>query len=48
MCAAIGYQVQSLKRIRIMDLILKNLRPGQLYALKPIEAKRFLETLGLR
>lgn len=47
MCAALGYQVKSLKRIRIMKLELKRLQPGQFHRLKAIEIKAFLKSLGL-
>lgn len=39
MCAALGYQVRSLKRTRMLDLELKNLKPGAFYELKPKEFK---------
>ena len=41
MCAAFGYEVKKLKRIRIMDLTLHGLKPGQY---REIE----LSELGLR
>ncbi len=47
MCAALGYQVQMLKRTRIMDFTLKNLKPGQIHELKPQEAHAFQQSLGL-
>lgn len=47
MCAALGYQVRSLKRTRILNLELKSLKPGAYYGLKPHEAKAFQESLGL-
>lgn len=47
MCAALGYQVQSLKRIRIMHLELKRLAPGQVYTLKKPEVYELYNSLGL-
>lgn len=47
MCAALGYQVQSLKRTKILNLELKRLQPGQIYKLKGKEIKEFLQLLGL-
>ncbi len=47
MCAALGYQVMSLKRVRIMELTLKNLKPGQFHELSAREAQQFRESLGL-
>jgi 23S rRNA pseudouridine2604 synthase len=48
MCAALGYQVRSLKRVRILDLTLKQLKPGAFYTLKPKEYKAFQHSLGLK
>ncbi len=48
MCAALGYQVKSLKRTRMLNLELKNLKPGALYELKPKEYKGLLASLGLQ
>lgn len=47
MCAAFGYQVQSLKRTRMLDFELRSLRPGAKYELTSREAKTFQTTLGL-
>lgn len=47
MCAALGYQVQNLKRIRIMNLKLQQLKSGQYYELKSREAQDFLKSLNL-
>jgi 23S rRNA pseudouridine2604 synthase len=46
MCAALGYQVQSLKRVRIMNLRLENIKPGQLRKLKEKEKNTLLKSLG--
>lgn len=48
MCAALGLQVQHLKRVRIMDFTLQNLKPGQMHMLKPKEISAFHSSLGLR
>jgi len=47
MCAAFGYQVQELKRIRLHTLELKRLKSGAMYQLKPNEARKFTASLGL-
>lgn len=47
MCAALGYQVKSLKRTRIMNFELKNLKPGALYELREKEVRGFQASLGL-
>lgn len=48
MCAALGYQVTSLKRVRILDLELGKLKPGQYRKLSKAEGRELLNTLGLR
>jgi len=48
MCAALGFQVQSLRRVRIMNFELKNLKPGQFYELKKPEIAAFYSEIGLR
>jgi 23S rRNA pseudouridine2604 synthase len=48
MCAALGYQVQSLKRVRIMNIELKNLKPNQYRKIGGSELKEFLAHLGVR
>lgn len=47
MCAAFGFQVKALKRIKMLDLELKSLKSGAIYELKPKEAKAFQDKLGL-
>ncbi len=47
MCAALGYQVQSLKRVRIMNIKLDKLKPNQYRKLAGAELKTWLEALGL-
>jgi len=47
MCAALGYQVQSLKRERILNIELGKLKPNQYRKLTGEELQTFLKTLGL-
>lgn len=47
MCAALGYQVQSLKRIRIMNIELGKLKPNQYRKISGPELDTFLNNLGL-
>lgn len=48
MCAALGYQVQSLKRVRILNIELGKLKPNQYRKITGTELKEFLKTLGVR
>lgn len=48
MCAALGYQVQSLKRVRIGTVQLGDLKPNQFRILKGEELEMFLDTLGVK
>lgn len=47
MCAALGYQIQSLKRVRIMAIKLDKLKPNQYRKLAGDELKEFLKELGV-
>lgn len=47
MCAALGYQVQTLKRVRIMNIELGKLKPNQYRKIEGQELKTFLKKLGL-
>ena len=47
MCAALGYQVQDLKRVRIMNVKLDTLKPNQYRKVHSDELKTFLKELGL-
>jgi 23S rRNA pseudouridine2604 synthase len=47
MCAALGYQVQSLKRTQIMHIRLGNLKPNQYRKLSKSEVSTLLATLGV-
>lgn len=47
MCAAWGYTVADLKRVRVMNIKLEALKPGQHRAIKGQELKEFLHGLGL-
>lgn len=45
MCAALGYQVQSLKRVRIANIELKNLKPNQYRKISGEELETLLKIL---
>ena len=47
MCAALGYQVQSLKRVRVMNIELGKLKPNQYRIISGSELHTFLKTLGV-
>lgn len=47
MCAALGYQIQSLKRVRVMNIELDKLKPNQYRKIQGPELKTFLKELGL-
>ncbi len=47
MCAALGYQIQSLKRVRIMNIELGKLKPNQYRKIQDEELADFLRELGL-
>ncbi|MEK7162822.1 MAG: pseudouridine synthase [Patescibacteria group bacterium] len=47
MCGALNYKVIDLKRIRIMNIILKDLEPNQYREIEKEELKKFLENLNL-
>lgn len=47
MCAALGYQVQDLKRVRIMNIELGQLKPNQYRKIEGAELKEFLQQLGV-
>jgi len=47
MCAALGYQVERLARVRIIDIKQNALKPGQFRILKNQELRAFLDTLGV-
>ncbi|MCZ8522914.1 MULTISPECIES: 23S rRNA pseudouridine(2604) synthase RluF [Paenibacillus] len=46
MCAAFGYEVRRLKRVRIMNIALGDLPPGQWRDLKPDELQGLLHRIG--
>lgn len=48
MCAALGYQVQNLKRVRIANIELKNLKPNQYRKIAGDELDTFLQTIGVK
>jgi len=47
MCAALGYQIQSLKRIRVTNVHLGDLKPNQYRKISGDELKAFLKELGI-
>ncbi|MFA5736620.1 MAG: pseudouridine synthase [Candidatus Paceibacterota bacterium] len=47
MCAAVGLQVKNLKRVRIMNIKLGNLKPGRLRPIIETQKVEFLKTLSL-
>jgi len=47
MCAALGYQVQTLKRNRVLNIELGKLKPNQYRKIAGPELVTFLKTLGL-
>lgn len=47
MCAALGYQVQDLKRVRIANIELGNIKPNQYRVLKGEELASFLKELNV-
>jgi 23S rRNA pseudouridine2604 synthase len=47
MCAALGYQVQTLKRVRIANILLGELKPNQYRIIKDSELQSFLFELGV-
>lgn len=47
MCAALGYQVKSLKRVRVMNVTLGDIKPNQYRKIAGTELKAFLKELGL-
>lgn len=48
MCEALGYRVKSLKRVRIMNIHLGNLKLGQWRNLTPFEMKELMRRLDMR
>lgn len=48
MCAALGFQVQTLKRVRIMNITLDKLKPNQYRKIEGVELRTFLSALGVK
>lgn len=48
MCAALGYQIQSLKRVRILNIKLDKIKPNQYRIIKDAELQEFLTQLGIK
>ena len=47
MCAACGYQVKSLKRVRVMHITLGDLKPGEYYELPESDVQRLYRDCGI-
>jgi 23S rRNA pseudouridine2604 synthase len=47
MCAALGYQIKTLKRVRIMSIKIDKLKPNQYRKIQGVELKTFLKELGI-
>jgi len=47
MCAALGYQIQMLKRVRIMSIELGDVKPNQYRKIAGAELKTLMQELGL-
>ena len=47
MCAALGYQVQTLKRVRVVNIELGKLKPNQFRKIVDEELRTFLKKLGV-
>ncbi len=48
MCAALGYQVKSLKRVRIANIKIEKLKPNQYRKIQGDELGEFLKELGVK
>lgn len=48
MCTACGYRVQSLKRIRVLHVLLEDLKPGEYRELGEESVRRLFQDCGLR
>lgn len=48
MCAALGYQVDALKRVRVINIQLGKLKPNQYRKIQGAELKTFLAELGVK
>ena len=47
MCATFGYQVRSLKRVRVMHITLENLKPGEYRELSSEDVQKLYRDCGL-
>jgi len=48
MCAALGYQIQTLKRVRVMNVELGELKPNQYKKINGEELQKLLKKLGIK
>ena len=47
MCKVCGYQVKNLKRIRVVNILLDNLKPGEYREIEGEELKQLYRTCGM-
>lgn len=47
MCQSLGYQAKNLKRVRVMNILLGNLRPGEYQEISETELKKLYRECGL-
>jgi 23S rRNA pseudouridine2604 synthase len=47
MCAALGYQIQTLKRVRVMNIELGKLKPNQYRKIEAAELQVLLKSLNI-
>ncbi|MGN1203991.1 MAG: hypothetical protein ACI4SA_02935 [Lachnospiraceae bacterium] len=48
MCRTFGYEVKALKRIRVMNITLNSLKPGEYRELTDIEMSELYKACGLK
>ncbi len=47
MCAALGYQIETLKRVRVTNIELDKLKPNQFRKIQGLELTAFLQAIGV-
>jgi 23S rRNA pseudouridine2604 synthase len=48
MCGAFGHSATQLKRVRIMNVAIGNMRPNEVRPLEGAELKTFLKSIGIK
>ncbi len=48
MCEACGYRVRSIRRVRVMDIRLGSMKPGEYFELPEADVERLYRELGIR